>query len=62
MIWIADQKQIEAFEVDRDPCVAFFMDDESFSDALEPIMYRFLQRTIEAIKAELNSLLQLPEK
>ena len=62
MIWIADQKQIEALEVDRDPCVAFLMDDESLPDALEPIMYKFLQRTVEAIKTELNQVLQLPEK
>ena len=62
MVWIARQEQIEAFEVDRDPCVAFLMDDESLPDALEPIMYRFLQRTVEAIKRELNQVLQLPEK
>jgi hypothetical protein len=38
------------------------MDDVSLNDAMEPIMYKFLQRAVEALKTELDTVVALPEK
>ena len=62
MICIARQHQIESSQVNSNPCVAYLLDDGSLEDAIEPIMYKFLQRTVEGLKSELDCVMQLPEK
>lgn len=62
MICIAQQEQIEIKDANKDPCVALLINDGSLDDAIEPIMYKFLQRTVEALQNELSAIISLPDK
>lgn len=46
----------------QDPYCAYILMNETQKDAVEPIMYKFLERVVDSLKEELYQLQSLPEQ
>lgn len=55
------ESDMTTLQLRRDPTIAYVVADEHLADAIEPIMYKFLQKAITCLFQEYQSMFMLPE-